>query len=83
MKKFVRLTENDLIRIVKRVINEQPTDENKPLCSQDNFKKVRALIKSGYNFTISVDPNNRKYIIVADESGMNCGCTREELFILQ
>ena len=82
MKKVVRLTENDLIRIVKRVINEQPTPENKTLCSQDNFKWVRGMIKSGNNFTISVDPNDRKYIAVADESGRNCGCTREELFIL-
>ena len=31
---------------------------------------------------LSGNPNDRKYIAVADESGRNCGCTREELFIL-
>ena len=82
MRKTVRLTENDMIRLVKKVINEQPTNENKTLCSEDNFKWARGLIKSGYDFTVSIDPNDRKYISVADKSGRNCGCTRDELFIL-
>jgi hypothetical protein len=41
MKKIVRLTENDLIRIVKRVINEQTSVTNNSImisCAEDLYK---------------------------------------------
>jgi len=36
MKRVIRLTESDLVRIVKRVINEQPTD----MASIDPVEKI-------------------------------------------
>ncbi len=54
MKKTVRLTENDLIRLVKRIINEQnfPTREEAmakriPL-TQDNLNKLKAIVQNFY-----------------------------------
>jgi hypothetical protein len=37
MGKIIRLTESDLIKLVKRMINEQPTTDERPLPS-DRFK---------------------------------------------
>lgn len=39
MKKIVRLTESDLVRLVKRVISEQPTQQTK--VSQDSLNKFK------------------------------------------
>ena len=60
MSKIIRLTESDLTRIVKRVINEQLANArvtNKPSSEIPNFMKMpngvelvqRALLKKGYN----------------------------------
>jgi len=38
MKKIVRLTESDLVRIVKRVINEETTDTSKKKPEDINFE---------------------------------------------
>ena len=43
MKKIVRLTESDLVRLVKRVINEQSENPN-----AGNDAKVQNLINAGY-----------------------------------
>jgi hypothetical protein len=55
MKKVIRLTESDLVRIVKRVINESETAATggaKPV-STENGKNAFKLIKAG------VDGNNK------------------------
>jgi len=42
MKKVVRLTESDLVRIVKRVILEQSVN------CEDDFKKIESSLESDY-----------------------------------
>ncbi len=53
MKKVIRLTESDLVRIVKRVINEQsPLDKVKNLFNGDSGVLNRQKVeKMGYSLT--------------------------------
>jgi len=43
MKKVIRLTESDLIRIIKRVINEQPSENNTMIEDIENFCKKKGF----------------------------------------
>ena len=68
MKKIVRLTENDLRRIVKRVMNEGAEGEH-VIMSMDNFLKDYKGQKGSWRITddgyVSIDvqdPNNPKRI---------------------
>jgi hypothetical protein len=79
MSKIIRLTESDLTRIVKRVINEQLANTkvaNKPSSEIPNFMTMpngvelvqRALIKKGYNVGVNgadgvLGPNTKNAII--------------------
>ncbi len=90
MRKTVRLTENDIIRLVKSVINEQNTipvmGSNKPRpklsmagkiqysCDWDNFKWVRDLIKNTNDFTVEIDPEQPQRIVVRDKGRNPAGC---------
>jgi len=55
MKKIVRLTESDLVRIVKRVINEETTDTSKQKI--DNIK-----LKYGHEYFFKVFSKDGKII---------------------
>jgi len=71
---------------VKPLVNEQPSEPTNKVrfrCSTDSFVWVRGLIKSGVDFTVEVDPNQRDWVLVRDKNGKGCACKREELFILQ
>ena len=43
MKKIIRLTESDLIRLVRRVINEQ-TDNTKPIVNQNKGTEIHGVL---------------------------------------
>jgi hypothetical protein len=64
MKKIVRLTESDLIRLVKRVINEQSSTREQDVenfCKQNNIPQIKLDSTEAYweketeNFTISIN----------------------------
>jgi len=54
MKKVIRLTESDLIRLVKRVILEQPTTPN------PNNRQSDTQSNSNVTFTVPTVPSNTK-----------------------
>ena len=55
MKKIIRLTESDLMRLVKRVINEQIITSNGPSKPTDSYKgKTANFYKDKENYHISV-----------------------------
>ena len=68
MKKIVRLTENDLARIVQRVINEQAVADPKWIAQADSNLNFNSKVKSGYGPTsatyVAGTPNNDMMIIV-------------------
>jgi len=57
MKKIMRLTESDLIRLVKRVINEQSFNHNDP-------KAMAEEIKSGVSTFGNTDVETLKYALL-------------------
>jgi len=48
MKKVIRLTESDLKRIVKRVLNEEETDEYIPTGEPSSDGRSLHLVMDGY-----------------------------------
>ena len=52
MKKIVRLTESDLARIIKRVINEQPVPTDIPQIPGLNPKLVECLMNAGLEISV-------------------------------
>jgi hypothetical protein len=61
MKKVIRLTESDLIRIVKRVINEQPSkEEPTKIKSPYILDKVETAIKITGKITKSINQTNNQ-----------------------
>lgn len=59
MKKIVRLTEVDLVRIVKKVISEQPTPSSKP----SNYFVGEGLMLWDAIYGIKGEPNHRVKIM--------------------
>jgi hypothetical protein len=64
MKKIVRLTESDLVRIVKRVISEEEVDLGNPDFPQlgytstiEDVKKNSDILKSKLAYCKSISPN--------------------------
>jgi hypothetical protein len=61
MKKVVRLTEADLVRIVKRVIKEQTNSTNVPLNLNSTYEAIRSTDNQKYQITpkeIYTQPNS-------------------------
>jgi len=64
MKKVVRLTESDLVRIVKRVISEEQVNLGNPdfpelgyTSNIDDAKKNSDILKSKLEYCKSISPN--------------------------
>lgn len=56
MKKTVRLTESDLVRITKRVINEQPESIGDVLaCDNKGLSNIKSALKAGALEKIEID----------------------------
>ena len=65
MKRIIRLTEQDLARIVRRVINEKAGDVKDPKTHFDTV--INALVPMG--FTKSEYPNNGVTLVFKDGNG--------------
>jgi hypothetical protein len=68
MKKIIKLTENDLARIVKRVINEQGGMDPKWISLADSNLDFNAKVKSGYGPTsatyVAGNPDGDMVVII-------------------
>lgn len=62
MKKIIRLTESDLTRIVKRVINEDDFEERQKTRERDNVvgSFVTQSMGKPYGYTLIVDTESGK-----------------------
>jgi hypothetical protein len=84
MRKIVRLTESDLVRLVKRVINEQTvtgsTGNNTsvntklpPQCGTRGIEKMKLALNSGYLQKIEFDYKNNVAFFTTSDGGRECG----------
>ena len=77
-----RITERDLSRIVKRVINEQSSVGGQ--CNANNFAIMRMFIlKDNEELTLTYNKPSNGYVTVSTDSpnttSFPCVCRREEL----
>jgi flagellar biosynthesis/type III secretory pathway protein FliH len=73
MKKVIRLSENDLVRLIERVINEQPTQTKSPEECIRLRKKID-IAKSRAQSVIAMAPRQLQDILKkAFETGVNQG----------
>ena len=86
MKKTIRLTESDLTRIVKRVINEETGDvqdigNNARECGNeyiDSFMKTMMGDSNNFLFTLKTIPKYEELLLLTDPSGKECYCKKEK-----
>ena len=91
MKKVIRLTESDIIRIVKKVIKEQVEDDDKPLNSKkfmfdDNVLLLKGASSKTIQHYLSQLPDTIRFIAIvngesADFSDVNI-CGFDELYLV-
>ena len=70
MKKIVRLTESDLVRLVKRVLSEQMsklTPENSMVGKKYNFNGKTCTIEKSFKI-----PNEGGFLVLPKEQGTGC-----------
>ena len=67
MKKTIRLTENDLNRIVKRVISEQHVTDSKIDLNQQPTTEQKAMFKKRIDSCFSKYPKIKNYIANLDD----------------
>jgi len=88
MKKTVKLTETDLNRIIKRILNEQPEQEassitvptipqGTKLCGEGGVKLMKSA--KGAGAITHIIPDNRNYYILFTSKKEYCAATSEEL----
>jgi len=86
MKKIVRLTENDLTRLVKKVIKEQNVQsgetQNQKItgCSAKDIPRLLNMIKTAPTFSLTVANDNPDYVLVKDPQGRGCAAKRVDIF---
>jgi len=83
MKKTIRLTESDLQRIVRRVINEQ-TGQNLNGCEKGfgkNFMSYMTNEKNRESFKIENAPDgNSSWLKLTDPTGFACAVKKIDFF---
>ena len=95
MKKNVRLTESDLVRLVKRVINEQAEVENQELetgsftvpsipsntqrCGERGIQEMSKALQYGGITHMIPDNKQRGYIVVFNNQKKYCAATMGQL----
>ena len=91
MKKILRLTESDLVRLVKKVIKEQVEDDDRPLNSKkfmfdDNILLLKGASSKTIQHYLSQLPDTIRFIAIvngesADFSDVNI-CGFDELYLV-
>ena len=91
MKKVLRLTESDLVRLVKKVIKEQVEDDDRPLNSKkfmfdDNILVLKGASSKTIQHYLSQLPDTIRFITIvngesADFSDVNI-CGFDELYLV-
>ena len=91
MKKVLRLTESDLVRLVKKVIKEQVEDDDRPLNSKkfmfdDNVLLLKGASSKTIQHYLSQLPDTIRFIAIvngesADFSDVNI-CGFDELYLV-
>ena len=91
MKKVLRLTESDLVRLVKKVIKEQVEDDDRPLNSKkfmfdDNILVLKGASSKTIQHYLSQLPDTIRFIAIvngesADFSDVNI-CGFDELYLV-
>jgi hypothetical protein len=80
MSRTIRLTERDLSRIVKRVINEE-MDNTRECTNIDSFMK-NMMGNSGSNqFIVKTVPGKEDFLLLVDPNGKECYCTKEDFAV--
>ncbi len=75
-----RLTERDLSRIVRRVINEEMNNLKK--CTNiDYFMKTMMGNSGNYQFMVKTMPGQKDFLILVDPNGKECYCTKEDFAV--
>lgn len=80
-KKIVRLTENEMTKLVKKIVNEQNT---KVSCFKGSsaFEYIQGAIKNTSNWTITPSPDKNPEYIVVKYNGKEFICKRKEILNL-
>jgi len=82
-----RLTERDLSRIVRRVINEQKDEvqdiaKNARECTNiDGFMKNMMGNSGNYQFMVKTIPGKEDFLLLVDPNGKECYCTKEDFAV--
>ena len=91
MKKTINLSENDLTRLVQKVINEQSSSSSQdpPICSSNVVSKVKNVIRDENNTdsiiiktgaALGMQGNAKKYLFITTPDGKTCGCKKSNFF---
>jgi hypothetical protein len=84
MGKIIRLTESDLTRLVKKVINEQ--NGGMSSCFKGTgggFEYIKGAIKNTGDWTITPSPDKNPEYVVVTYKGKGCICKTNEILNLQ
>lgn len=92
MKKIVKLTESDMVKLVKKVVSEQQPFKPKPgvagygdsplppECSERKYNEILDYIQMGYPFKIETISNEKEHVLWKPERGQSCGAKKSKLF---
>ena len=78
MAKIIRLRENDLTRLVKKVIKEQ--NQKITACSAKDIQRLLNMVKTAPTFSLTVANDNPDYVLVKDSQGRGCAAKRVDIF---
>ena len=78
MKKVIRLTESDLTRIVKRVVNEQGDEPGQ--CGDSDLNLIPQIIQHNDDLTLIFnDIASNVVTVISKDAKINCGCRKDKL----
>ena len=84
MKRIVRLTERDLSRIVRRVVNEQPVEELPDIesCNPNKFEEFMNSVAESTSAPMKLEnapDGNKAFILLTFPNGQRCAVKKSEI----